>query len=92
MKNDVLQLVQWITVTRPWLEDRTGDGTPKSNQCNVDRFRDFRRNQKPDRLDQRSRLEMAFNNLQNRLRLNNRPAFVPSSGKLVSVCTMVTQF
>jgi len=79
------QLLHWIGVTRPWLEDRTGEGTPESTQRNVDRFRDYRRSQKPERLDERARLETAFNNLQTRLRLSNRPAFVPSDGKLVSV-------
>lgn len=77
-------LLRWIAATKPWLEDRTGDGTPDGLQQNTERFRDYRRAQKPERLDERARLETSFNNLQTRLRLSNRPAYLPSEGKLVS--------
>jgi actinin alpha len=77
-------LLEWIAATRPWLETRTTDSSPTAVRRNVDRFGDYRRVDKPARLDERARLETAFNNLQTRLRLSNRPAFIPSDGKLVS--------
>ena len=39
---------------------------------------------KPPRSDQKGELESSFNTLQTRLRLANRPAFVPSEGKMIS--------
>lgn len=49
-------------------------------------FRDYRRVQKPPRLEQKAKLETDFNTLQTKLRLSNRPAYMPSEGKLVGVC------
>lgn len=39
---------------------------------------------KPPRLEQKSKLEITFNTLQTRLRLHNRPAYLPSEGMSAS--------
>lgn len=77
-------LMEWIIRTRPMLEDRTTDNTISNVQTRLDQFRDYRRNQKPPRADQKGELESSYNTLQTRLRLANRPAFVPSEGKMIS--------
>ena len=77
-------LLEWIQRTRPMLEDRTTDNSIANVQERLDGFRDYRRNQKPPRSDQKGELESSYNTLQTRLRLANRPAFVPSEGKMIS--------
>lgn len=80
-------LLAWINATRPWLEDRQTDNTIQGVQTKLDDFRDYRRNQKPPRADQKGNLEACFNTLQTKLRLSNRPAFMPSEGKMISDIT-----
>jgi actinin alpha len=70
----------------PWLENRTTDNTLPGTQKKLGEFRDYRRVQKPPRLEQKAKLETDFNTLQTKLRLSNRPPYLPSDGKLVSVC------
>jgi conjugal transfer/entry exclusion protein len=77
-------LLEWIERTRPSLEDRTVENQMSDVQTRLDQFRDYRRNQKPPRSDQKGELESSYNTLQTRLRLANRPAFVPSEGRMVS--------
>jgi Ca2+-binding EF-hand superfamily protein len=77
-------LLEWIERTKPWLEDRSCDNHIKGVQNKLDDFRDYRRNQKPPRSDQKGTLEATFNTLQTKLRLSNRPAYMPSAGKMVS--------
>jgi actinin alpha len=77
-------LLAWIERTKPWLEDRITDNTIKGVQSKLDDFRDYRRNQKPPRADQKGNLECTFNTLQTKLRLSNRPAFMPTEGMMIS--------
>lgn len=49
-----------------------------------DNFRKYRRDDKPPRLEEKGKLESDYNTLQTRLRLSNRPAFVPKDGALIS--------
>ena len=79
------QLLEWIERTRPWLENRTANSTLLLTQRKLEEFRDYRGQHKPPRLEEKAKLETTFNNLQTRLRLSNRPAYLPSDGKLVSV-------
>merc|ERR1712136_227703 len=76
-------LLEWIAKMRPWLEDRKTDNTMEGVQKKLDDFRDYRRKQKPPKTDDKGALEAAYNTLQTKLRLSNRPAFMPSDGKLV---------
>ncbi|GFN97108.1 alpha-actinin [Plakobranchus ocellatus] len=77
-------LLEWIRRTRPWLENRTTDNTLPGTQRRLEEFRDYRRKQKPPKLEEKAKLENSFNTLQTRLRLSNRPAYLPTEGKMVS--------
>ena len=78
-------MLAWIARMRPWLENRAGVNTLAATQSKLDEFRDYRGRHKPPRLEDKARLETTFNTLQTRLRLGNRPAYLPTEGKLVSV-------
>lgn len=77
-------LLEWIRRVTPWLENRATDNTVPGTQKKLDEFRDYRRRQKPPKLEQKAKLETTFNTLQTRLRLSNRPAYMPTEGKMVS--------
>ena len=77
--------MEWIRRVTPWLENRATDNTVPGTQKKLDEFRDYRRRQKPPKLEQKAKLETTFNTLQTRLRLSNRPAYMPTEGKMVSV-------
>ena len=71
-----LQLLEWIRRTTPWLENRTTDNTLPGTQRKLEEFRDYRRQHKPPKLQEKAKLETVFNTLQTRLRLSNRPAYL----------------
>src|SRR6218665_539021 len=79
------QLLEWIELKRPWLEDRSVMKSRPLTQQKLEEFRNYRSQQKPLRLEEKAKLETTFNTLQTRLRLSNRPAYMPTNGKLVSV-------
>ncbi|XP_072345760.1 LOW QUALITY PROTEIN: alpha-actinin-2-like [Scyliorhinus torazame] len=78
------RLLEWIRRTIPWLENRIPEKTMRSMQQKLEDFRDYRRVHKPPRVQEKCQLEINFNTLQTKLRLSNRPAFMPSEGKMVS--------
>ncbi|KAJ4949585.1 hypothetical protein JOQ06_021095 [Pogonophryne albipinna] len=78
------ELLEWIRRTIPWLENRTAEQTMRAMQQKLEDFRDYRRIHKPPRVQEKCQLEINFNTLQTKLRLSNRPAFMPSEGKMVS--------
>jgi len=78
------QLLEWIRRTTPWLENRSTDNTLPGTQRKLEEFRDYRRLHKPPKLEEKAKLETTFNTLQTRLRLSNRPAYIPTEGKMVS--------
>uniref|UniRef100_A0AAZ3Q7T3 Actinin alpha 3b n=1 Tax=Oncorhynchus tshawytscha TaxID=74940 RepID=A0AAZ3Q7T3_ONCTS len=78
------QLLEWIRKTIPWLENRTAEHHMRAMQQKLEDFRDYRRVHKPPRVQEKCQLEINFNTLQTKLRLSNRPAFMPSEGKMVS--------
>uniref|UniRef100_G3VWC7 Actinin alpha 4 n=1 Tax=Sarcophilus harrisii TaxID=9305 RepID=G3VWC7_SARHA len=77
-------LLVWIRRTIPWLEDRVPQKTIQEMQQKLEDFRDYRRVHKPPKVQEKCQLEINFNTLQTKLRLSNRPAFMPSEGKMVS--------
>ena len=81
------QLLEWIRRTIPWLEDRVPQKTIQEMQQRLEDFRDYRRVHKPPKVQEKCQLEINFNTLQTKLRLSNRPAFMPSEGRMVSVRT-----
>ncbi|XP_071981016.1 alpha-actinin-4 isoform X3 [Engystomops pustulosus] len=77
-------LLEWIHRTIPWLENRQPEKTMNDMQQKLEDFRDYRRVHKPPKVQEKCQLEINFNTLQTKLRLSNRPAFMPSEGKMVS--------
>uniref|UniRef100_A0A5F8HDT9 Actinin alpha 1 n=3 Tax=Theria TaxID=32525 RepID=A0A5F8HDT9_MONDO len=77
-------LLEWIRRTVPWLENRAPENTMQAMQQKLEDFRDYRRLHKPPKVQEKCQLEINFNTLQTKLRLSNRPAFMPSEGKMVS--------
>merc|ERR1711970_390965 len=83
-ENLASDLLAWIKAKKPWLEDRSTDNTLAGCQKKLEEFRNYRRSEKPPRLEQKATLETSFNTLQTKLRLSNRPAYMPTEGKMVS--------
>lgn len=83
--SSALQLLEWIRRTIPWLENRVAEKTMVDMQRKLEDFRDYRRMHKPPKVQEKCQLEISFNTLQTKLRISNRPAFMPSEGKMVSV-------
>ncbi|KAF3847163.1 hypothetical protein F7725_020191 [Dissostichus mawsoni] len=61
------ELLEWIRRTIPWLENRTQEKTVTDMQAKQEDFRDYRCVHKPPKT---------------KLRLSNRPAFMPSEGRM----------
>uniref|UniRef100_A0AAR2LX84 Actinin, alpha 2b n=1 Tax=Pygocentrus nattereri TaxID=42514 RepID=A0AAR2LX84_PYGNA len=78
------ELLEWIRRTTPWLENRVSEKTMALMQRKLEDFRDYRRMHKPPKVQEKCQLEINFNTLQTKLRISNRPAFMPSEGKMVS--------
>uniref|UniRef100_A0A672M8S5 Alpha-actinin-4 n=1 Tax=Sinocyclocheilus grahami TaxID=75366 RepID=A0A672M8S5_SINGR len=76
-------LLEWIRRTIPWLENRAPEKTMTEMQQKLEDFRDYRRVHKPPKVQEKCQLEINFNTLQTKLRLSNRPAFMPSEGRMV---------
>ncbi|TRY99899.1 hypothetical protein DNTS_004334 [Danionella cerebrum] len=77
-------LLEWIRRTIPWLGNRAPEKTMVEMQQKLEDFRDYRRVHKPPKVQEKCQLEINFNTLQTKLRLSNRPAFMPSEGRMVS--------
>ncbi|XP_041092165.1 alpha-actinin-4 [Polyodon spathula] len=77
-------LLEWIRATIPWLENRTPEKTMQEMQLKLEDLRGYRRVHKPPKVQEKCQLEINFNTLQTKLRLSNRPAFMPSEGRMVS--------
>lgn len=81
----IFKLLEWIRRTTPWLENRTSEKTMAAMQAKLEDFRDYRRLHKPPKVQEKCQLEINFNTVQTKLRISNRPSFMPSEGKMVSV-------
>ncbi|XP_075892656.1 alpha-actinin-4-like isoform X7 [Nelusetta ayraudi] len=77
-------LLEWIRRTIPWLQNREREKTVSEMQAKQEDFRDYRRVHKPPKVQEKCQLEISFNTLQTKLRLSNRPAFMPNEGRMVS--------
>lgn len=76
-------LLEWIRARLPFLQDKSCDGTLDHLQRKLEELRVYRQTEKPPKLEEKALLETTFNTLQTRLRLSNRPAFLPREGRLV---------
>merc|ERR1719430_2640012 len=77
-------LLEWIKRTVPWLQSRHTGNSLEGARKKMEEYRTYRRKHKPPRVEQKAKLETNFNTLQTKLRLSNRPAYMPSEGKMVS--------
>ena len=78
------QLLEWIRRTLPWLESRESGNSLVAVQKKLEEYREYRRKHKPPRVEQKAKLETNFNTLQTKLRLSNRPAYMPTEGRVKS--------
>ena len=69
---------EWIRRTLLWLESR------QNVHKMLEEYREYRTKHKPPRVEQKAKLETNFNTLQTKLRLSNRPAYLPTDGKLIT--------
>lgn len=76
----------------PWLASRQTDNSLAGVQKKLEEYRTYRRKHKPPRVEQKAKLETNFNTLQTKLRLSNRPAYMPTEGKMVSVSNELQHF
>ncbi|KAM9463053.1 alpha-actinin-2 [Clarias gariepinus] len=81
------ELLEWIRRTTPWLENRSPETTMAAMRKKLEDYRDYRRIHKPPKVQEKCQLEINFNMLQTKLRISNRPAYMPSEGKMVSDIT-----
>ena len=68
----------------PWLNDRGAENTLQDAQSRLEEFRQYATATKPPKAQEKGNLETHFHTLQTKLRLSNRPAYVPSEGRLVT--------
>lgn len=83
-ENLASDLLDWMNKKIPELEDRTTDNSLEKAQEKLNNFRDYSSNEKPPKVDEKSQLENLFNTIQTKLRLSNRPAYMPTDGKMLS--------
>merc|ERR1719348_828245 len=77
-------LLEWIRTTLPWLESRQSGNSLVAVQKKLEEYREYRRKHKPPRVEQKAKLETNFNTLQTKLRLSNRPAYLPTEGRMIT--------
>jgi len=77
-------LLEWIRRTLPWLESRQSGNSLVAVQKKLEEYREYRRKHKPPRVEQKAKLETNFNTLQTKLRLSNRPAYMPTEGRMIT--------
>eukprot|EP00795_Rhopilema_esculentum_P003339 gene3339-1688_t len=84
-ENLASDLLDWINQVMPWLNNRNlDDNTLKGAQDKLEEFRNYNWNDKPPKVLEKAQLETIFNTLQTKLRLSNRPAYLPSEGKMIN--------
>lgn len=78
-----LIVLQCLCIDSLTIQDRTTDGTISGARSKLDHYRGYRGFEKPPRLDEKTLLENTYNTLQTRLRLANRPSFLPTEGRMI---------
>uniref|UniRef100_A0A8C4QDW5 Uncharacterized protein n=1 Tax=Eptatretus burgeri TaxID=7764 RepID=A0A8C4QDW5_EPTBU len=77
-------LLAWIDQQIPWLSKRETQPSLAPAQTLLSRHSDYSKEERPPHAKERNRLNTTFNSLQTRLRLHNRPNFMPAEGHLVA--------
>lgn len=80
-----------FTDLKEWIEKKKSDFEHREPILNledvnkqIENFRQYQTEEKPEKIEEKSRLETTFRTLQTRLRLNNRPPYLPSDGMLIA--------
>lgn len=84
MKNDYTdkagKLVAWINQTTPQMDERNFDGTLDGVKQQIEDFKNYKSDDKPPKAADKANVEALFNNINLKLRANNRSAFEPPAG------------
>jgi actinin alpha len=84
MKNDygdkAKKLADWIKNTTTNMQDRTFDNTLEGVRNKIGDFKGYRSDEKPPKTADKATVEALFNNINLKLRANNRPPFDPPTG------------
>nr|CDS33844.1 alpha actinin sarcomeric [Hymenolepis microstoma] len=79
-----------FTDLKDWIEKKKSDFEHREPILNledvnkqIENFRQYQTEEKPEKIEEKSRLETTFRTLQTRLRLNNRPPYLPPDGMLI---------
>lgn len=83
-ENLASDLLDWINQKIPQFNDRPTDASLEEMQDKLNDFRNYKGTEKPPKVDDKSKLENLFNTLQTKLRLSNRPVYMPAEGKMIS--------
>ncbi|KAJ3634419.1 hypothetical protein Zmor_019100 [Zophobas morio] len=77
-------LLKWIAEKHELLSGVDPFSTMGAFKVSFQEFNNFKTNEKPEKAEEKIGLEAHYSNLQTMLRINNRPAYHPEEGKLVS--------
>eukprot|EP01136_Pigoraptor_vietnamica_P010150 Opistho-1_new@47430 len=83
-ENLVSDLLGWIQSTIARLQNAQIGNTTSAVQEVLGAFRIYRKAEKPPRAEQKSALEAQYSTIQTKLRANNRAAYMPAEGRMVS--------
>ncbi|KAH9286330.1 Alpha-actinin, sarcomeric [Echinococcus granulosus] len=77
-------LKTWIIKKKADFEHRKPVLNLEDVNKSIEGLRQYQTEEKPAKIEEKSRLETTFRTLQTRLRLNNRPPYLPSDGMLIA--------
>ncbi|KAL5269854.1 hypothetical protein ACHWQZ_G003356 [Mnemiopsis leidyi] len=79
-------LLEWIEHMIPWIDQMREQRASSISEvkARLEEFRTYRLTVKPPKTEEKGKLITDYNTLQTKLRLSNRPAFLPSEGKLIN--------
>lgn len=77
-------LLKWIEAKQNQFQCTGSVDNSVDVESRLQDFRVFRQEEKPPKLAEKARVEITFSKLQTRLRLSNRPPYMPVAGRLVS--------
>ncbi|VDL89900.1 unnamed protein product [Schistocephalus solidus] len=77
-------LTDWIKKKKVDFEKREPNSSMAEAEAMLHALRQYRAEEKPLKIEEKARLETTFRTLQTRLRLNNRPAYLPKEGMLIA--------
>ncbi|VDK34828.1 unnamed protein product [Taenia asiatica] len=77
-------LKEWIIEKKAYFDHREPILNLEDVNRSIEGLRQYQTEEKPAKIEEKSHLETTFRTLQTRLRLNNRPPYLPSDGMLIA--------